>query len=159
MEEMEVDKAILDFQNVQFFAVNLFAVLGCCLTENYIRGINTKCVSIQPSIIRAMSKSKFGKNFNIPCIEDIYHNSVEYRRFSATEIEQFEKYITIELLSRNDLPDMSDGVKDNINDYLLEIFNNVTAHTDSRYVYTCGQFFPKSKLLYFTVANYGKEMK
>lgn len=51
---------------------------------------------------------------------------------------------------------MSRGVKDSIKDYLLEVFKNVNDHTECTQIYTCGQYFPKRKMLYFTLADSGK---
>ena len=54
---------------------------------------------------------------------------------------------------------MSEKVRDNIRDYLLEIFKNVIDHTNSKKIYTCGQFFPKTALLYFTLVDIGETIR
>lgn len=51
---------------------------------------------------------------------------------------------------------MLPAANDAIRDSLLELFKNVADHTTSKYVFTCGQYFPKSFMLYFTIVDIGE---
>lgn len=158
------NEVVIDFTRVSFFAANLFSVLGCILAEcNRSQEMQIGCINISDNTTLSMHKTGFSKHFKqikqIGQVLDKYHNAIEYKVFDVSAIDEYEKYITIEFFSRRDLPSMSDGVKDSINDYLLEIFKNVSDHTDSKRVYTCGQYFPKSKMLFFTVTNYGNTIR
>lgn len=149
---------LLDFTGVTFISSNQFAVLGCILSEFQrknrnkkiaISGMNNKL----SSIIRV---NGFSKHFSLEPLPDRYNTSIPYKIFSVLQIDEFEKYITISLFNRSDIPRMSSGVKECMIDNVLEIFNNVKEHTNAEYLYTCGQYFPKKKLLYFTVADAGE---
>lgn len=140
-----------------FIAANQFAVLGCiiefCQETNKKFQLDDK---IPYALKILMRRNNFGIFFNLSHISDINNTVVPYKRFYVDEILEYERYLTIELFNRNDMKDISDILKDNIRDYLLEIFKNVKDHTSSKKIYTCGQFFPKKSLLYFTIVDKGE---
>lgn len=149
---------VLDFNKVTFISANQFAVLGCILSDFQLKNRNTQ-ISISnmseplASIIRV---NGFSVHVSWPSLPDRYNTSIPYKIFSVSQIDEFEKYITISLFNRSDIPKMSSGVKECMIDNVLEIFNNVKEHTHAKRLYTCGQYFPKKKLLYFTVADSGE---
>ena len=51
---------------------------------------------------------------------------------------------------------MNPAYKNCIIDNLLEMFNNVIDHANSNYVYVCGQFFPHSGNLTFSIVDIGR---
>lgn len=120
-----------------FIAANQFAVLGCII--EFCQETNKK-IQLDDKIPYAlkilMRRNNFGIFFNLSHISDINNTVVQYKRFYVDEILEYERYLTIELFNRNDMKDISDILKDNIRDYLLEIFKNVKDHTSSKKIYT-----------------------
>lgn len=147
----------IDMSKLKFVAANQFAILGC-IFDTYVKNNNTLklLTNISPDIMSLMCRNGFGKFFTLQPIPDINNTTIPFKRFNVNEITEYELYLTMKLFARNDLPAMSDEVSNNIRDYLLEIFKNVNDHTNSPYVYTCGQFFPATSLLYFSIVDTGE---
>lgn len=155
---MDGNELIIDMSDVEYIAANQFATLGCILDTHYrssserkilIRGLSGKL----KNLIRI---NGFGQYVGLDKLPDKNNTVVPYKHFYVDEIEEYERYIMIHLLGRADLPLMTPEVRNNILDYLLEIFKNVKDHTTSTRIYTCGQFFPKSSMLFFTMVDAGE---
>lgn len=152
-------KIAIDLSSVSFIASNLFSVLGSILYEFsqrnpdpkalYIRGINNP-------ITETMQKNGFCKHLGLEKKPDVHNTVIPYKYFSVDKIDEYERYLTINLFTRRDLPIMTQAVTDAIRDSLLELFKNVSDHTTSENVFTCGQYFPKSCMLYFTIVDIGE---
>ncbi len=152
------EEICLDFSKIGFFASNQFAILGCILgeyltthpdTRLYFRGLSDKLTDM-------IKKNGFSGHFGMETLPDIYNTVVPYKIFQVHEIKEYEAYLTLKIFNRDDLPLMSPAFRHNLQDSLLEIFKNVSDHTSSQNIYTCGQFFPRSSLLYFTIVDNGE---
>ena len=108
---------------------------------------------------KVMQKNGFGDMLGFTAIKDTFHTVIPYHRFSRDESMEFEKYLILHIFQRNDIPYMSEAAQNTIIDNILEIFNNVKEHTTSQYVYACGQFFPRSSMLYFSIVDIGETIK
>lgn len=152
------DTLLLNFEDAAFISANQFSVLGCILSTFHAQYPEIRILvgNMSPKLLNIIRKNGFGRHLSYDMLPDINNTTIPYRIFDVTEIDQFEKYITISIFNRNDLPQMSSGVKNQIIDNILEIFNNVHEHTHSQSLFTCGQFFPKKGLLYFTVTDSGE---
>ena len=95
-----------------------------------------------------IQKNGFNTLLGYEKLPDTYNTVIPYSIFGIDQINIFEKYIVLRIFGRNDIPKITEKVRGNIIDNILEIFNNVKEHTHSDKVYTCGQYFPKSSLLY-----------
>ena len=152
-------RIILDFSNVTFLSANLLAVFGCCV-ENTMTKRNHKIAlrNLHPKIKAVMQKNGFNRYFTWDHLNDIHHSTMSYDIFESTteHLVDFERYLLLNVFSRNNLPTMNDAYKNSIIDNLLEMFNNVIDHADSSHVYVCGQFFPKSMNLCFSIVDIGR---
>lgn len=150
---------ILDFSNVTFISANLLAVFGCCI-DNTMEKRKHRIVlrNLHPKIKNVMQKNGFNKYFTWDNLEDQYHNTLSYDIFKSTteHLADFERYLLLNIFSRNNMPVMNSAYRNSIIDNFLEMFNNVIDHADSDFVYVCGQFFPKSKNLCFSIVDIGK---
>lgn len=158
LNENHYDKLVIDMSNLTFIAANQFAVLGCVF-HSYMSLYQDSQLLIKgmsPQIKTVIQKNGFGKYFRLDSAPDIFNTVIPYKFFSVDEIKEYESYLTIQLFSRNDLSEKANFFKHEIQDYLLEVFRNVKDHTSSQYVHSCGQFFPKSSMLYFTIADSGE---
>lgn len=112
--------------------------------------------NLKPKIKKIIQKNGFHALLGYEKLPDLYNTVIPYSIFGIDQINEFEKYIVLRIFSRNDIPKMTGKVRGNIIDNILEIFNNVKEHTHSSKIYTCGQYFPKSSLLYFTIVDSGE---
>lgn len=149
-----------DFNNVKFIAANQFSVLGA-MFDDFCKekGSHIYVSNLTPKLKIVMQKNGFGNLFGFPSIGDKFHTTIPYRQFTTNESMEFEKYLLLNIFQRNDIPYMSVAAQNTIIDNILEVFNNVKEHTTSENVYACGQFFPKSKMLYFTIVDIGETIK
>lgn len=149
---------ILDVSKVRFISANQFAILGAII-EHYLNSNPSRNFSfrgVPEALMKIMRKNGFGKYLNLPSLNDIYGTTIPYKRFSVDDITEYDLYLRLKLFSRNDLPQMSPLITDNIRSYLLEVFKNVKDHTTSSRVYTCGQYFPHSYMLFLTIVDMGE---
>ncbi|MCI5620530.1 MAG: FAM114 family protein [Lachnospiraceae bacterium] len=150
----------ISFEEVSFIAANQLAVLGALFDE--FCGASGKQIYINdlsPRLKMVMQKNGFGQRIGLEPIMDRFHTTIPYREFQTNESDEFEKYLILNIFQRNDIPMMSDAAKNTIIDNILEVFNNVKEHTTSKSVYACGQFFPKSKKMYFSIVDVGETIK
>jgi signal transduction histidine kinase len=63
------------------------------------------------------------------------------------------------LLRRSDLSGMGQAAKKKVAESIYEIFENARLHSESEYIYTCGQFFPAKHSLLFTISDTGVGFK
>lgn len=153
---------LLDFTNVNFLSANLLALLGCCVDNTIIKRHHKIVVrNLHPKIKAVMQKNGFNRYFTWEDLEDRFHSTMDYAFFevSTERLVDFEKYLILNVFSRNDIPVMNVAYKNCIIDNLLEMFNNVIDHADSSYVYVCGQFFPKSSNLTFSIVDIGNTIQ
>ena len=159
LNSLEHRSIILDFSNVTFISANLLAVLGCCV-DNTMTLRNHRIVlrGLHPKIKAVMQKNGFNRYFTWESLKDVYHTAMDYKIFKSTteHLGDFERYLLLNIFSRKNLPRMNAAYKNSIIDNLLEMFNNVIDHACSSYVYVCGQFYPKSMNLCFSIVDIGK---
>lgn len=161
MSKLNAREIIIDFQRVQFIASNQFAVLGCILSS-YITNhpqSNIYFQHLNAKITETIRKNGFYKHLGLEKLADTYNTVIPYTIFNMDEINEFEKYILLKIFNRSDIPQMSERAKSNIMDNILEIFNNVKEHTHSSKIFTCGQYFPSSSLLYLTIVDSGETIQ
>jgi Histidine kinase-, DNA gyrase B-, and HSP90-like ATPase. len=95
--------------------------------------------------------SYYGKDRRL----DKNHTTIKYQKLKPTDGKYFANYVIIELIGRNELPDMSYAVKEKIVEAIYEIFVNAQIHSKTNFIYTCGQFFPNNNKIEFTIADTG----
>lgn len=148
----------LDFSDTEWFNGNLCAVLGAINTGIEERKCSIRCINISDSIKTVFAENKFLFDSN-------YNNELTYKesanhfsKFNPTDEKAFAEYVE-QLLSAPYLPSMSELLKKKICRSILEIFNNAKNHGRSRWVFSCGQYYPQSQKLDFTVVDLGHTIR
>jgi len=161
INESQETNLIIDFSNVNFISANQFAVLGCIMEafKDNNKEKRLQIFGINDRIKKIIQKNGFGRYIGLERKRDEFNTVIPYKVFGEYEIVEYEKYLTLSLFGRDDLPAMSDAVRSTIQDYLLELFKNVHDHTTSKKVHTCGQYFPRSSKLFFTIADSGETVQ
>lgn len=159
LKETTSKRITLDISNANFIASNLFSVLGCILSDFGRRSELQDPIwitGVKPSINDTICKNGFCTHFGINKTRDLHNTVIPYKIFPIDGIAEYERYLTLNLFARKDLPVMSPDAADNFRDSMLELFKNVMDHTTSSYIFTCGQYFPKSHMLYYSIVDYGE---
>lgn len=157
LDGKQVDEIILDFSKVDFVAANQLAVIAAIIEELWVKkNIRVVVRNISKKVQAVMQKNGFGMHLGLERKMDKYHTVIPYECFLIDGSLEFEKYLLLYIFQRKDIPLMSDTAKNTIIDNFLEIFNNVKEHANTNHIYACGQFFPTSDVLYFTIVDIGK---
>lgn len=159
---IDEQRVLFDMTKTQFIAANLFSVLGCILhTLSMENSLTFTFRNIHPKIKNVMQRNGFSKIFRLDTIKDPNNTTIEYKIFNATteNLVEFEKYTILNIINRNDMPEMSALVRDRIVDNILEIFNNVIDHAETSKAFVCGQYFVSKKKLVITITDIGKTIK
>lgn len=155
-------KIELDLKGVNFIASNLFSVLGCIFFEYMKRNPESDALyisGIKMPIKEIIQKNGFWVHLGLEKLPDVHNTVIPYKYFKVDQIEEYERYLTLNLFTGKVgevLPCMPAKVSDEISDSLLELFKNISDHTTSSYVFTCGQYFPRSSMLFFTIVDAGE---
>lgn len=150
-----------DFSRCKWFEANLCAVLGA-ICDNALNNLNEiEFINFKPQIKTIFCKNEFLKHFGGEISIDINHTTVKYKRYSPKEQSSFRDYLDAELLSKEEMPQMSLLLKKKINESIFEIFENAITHGKSDFVFSCGQFYPNKQppRIDFTIVDLGKTIK
>lgn len=158
LNEVFLDNVEIDFKHTNFLVANISAVIGA-IFDNIDVLTNIDFSNFQPQVQSILQKNDFLSNYGYLKKTDNCSTTIKYKKFKAKETQPFYKYINDELLTKPDLPRMSESFKKEVAKSLLEIFINADIHGHCDYVYTCGQYFPQQNDLYFTIVNIGKTIK
>lgn len=138
-----------------FFAANMCATLGAVL-DKFAGNVNQiKFDYISPQVEQILSKNDFLTFYGRPRVTDYNHTTIKFQKLKPTDGKFFKKYVIEELIGRNELPRMSGAVKEKIVEAIYEIFVNAQIHSETTYIYTCGQFFPQKNKIEFTIVDIG----
>lgn len=154
----EIDFDTIKINLEDWFGANMSAVLGGILDK--IALTNSVSVSSEnDKIISILQKNTFLANYGYKIATDVNGTTIKYLKLKPTESRFFNSYIMNELLSRSSFPSMTDGLRKKIAESIYEIFVNAQIHSNTDYIYTCGQFFPKKKKIEFTIVDMGEGFK
>ena len=143
----------ISVQLCQWFGANMSAVLGALLDK-----LSTNSITVtadNPKIIEILQKNTFLANYGYPGFPDTNHTTIRYLKLKASDSRYFGDYVMNELLSKRDFPNMSEVLKQKIFESIYEIFINAQMHSQTEFIYTCGQFFPNKNEIEFTIVDSG----
>jgi len=142
-----------------WFSADMCAALGAIL-DKFTDDLNDLELTITSKPVETiLSKNNFLSYYGFQKRYDDYHTTIEYLKLKPTDGKFFKTYVFNELLCRNELPKMSDLVRDKMAEAIYEIFVNAQIHSNTEHIYTCGQFFPRRNVICFTIADVGVGFK
>ena len=149
----------IDMKEATWFDANMCAPLGAIFYKTS-RDLNTvKFENLTPSVKTILAKNGFLMNYGVARSADVYETTIEYKRFEAKDERYFATYIEQHLVGKG-MPKMSVGVQKKFRESIFEILSNAVIHAETKLgIFACGQFFPKSKRLDFSIADLGIGMK
>jgi signal transduction histidine kinase len=138
-----------------FFAANMSAALGALL-DLFAADLNDiHFDNISPQIEQILLKNDFLTYYGRQRLHDNNHTTIKFQKLKPTDGKYFKSYVIEELIGRAELPHMSAGVKEKITEAIYEIFVNAQIHSETKFIYTCGQLFPNKNKIEFTIADTG----
>ncbi len=155
------DTVIFDFTSCTWFEANLCSVLGSICNKLEFDINTVKFINMNSRIEEIFRKNEFLKHFGGESIDDVYQTTIKYRRYKSTEQTLFKEYLNKELLSKDVMPEMSMLLQKKINESIFEIFENAITHGNSKYVFSCGQYYPNKNppRIDFTIVDLGNTIK
>ena len=153
-----------DFSSVnisieKWFAANLSSPLGGVLDifQDNFNEIDFHKISRATKTI--LQKNQFLSHYGFKTVEDVNHTTIPYQKLNPQNSRFFYEYVMGNLLQRSDLSGMGHAAKKKVAESIYEIFENARLHSESEYIYTCGQFFPAKHSLLFTITDTGVGFK
>ena len=140
-----------------FFSANMSAALGAILdkfTDN-LNEIHFDFVNLKVESI--LLKNDFLTYYGKQRATDFHNTTIKFQKLKISDGKYFKNYVIEELIEGHnaDLPRMTDGVKERILEAIYEIFVNAQMHSETNFIYTCGQFFPAKNKIEFTIVDTG----
>lgn len=138
-----------------WFDANMAAPLGAVLDllEDNLNDIVFDSIDIKIQAI--LQKNGFLKHFGFDHRVDSYNTTIQYQKMKPDDGRYFREYVTAQFLNRSELPTMSEGLRKKMSEAMLELFVNAQIHSETKHIYTCGQFFPKRHRIEFCIADTG----
>lgn len=136
-----------------FFSANMSAPLGAIL--DILGTKNNISLKADSNIQTILQKNGFLSYYGYPAVWDNNNTTIQYTRFKRNENAAFAQYVNEKLLTRPELPGFTPSAKMKILQVILEIFVNATIHTQTEYIYTCGQFYPNKQCIDFSIVDTG----
>ena len=152
------EKVILDFANTSWIDANLLAVMGA-MFDKVASSNQVELININSNFESLWQRNSFLMNFGGGKIYDRQRTTISYNCFDKKATRAFERYLETELLANVNLPTMSVVLKREIKKSILEIFVNAEMHGRALSVFTCGQHYPSTKRLDFTVVDVGRTIR
>jgi hypothetical protein len=138
-----------------FFAANMSAALGAVL-DLFAENLNDIHFDrISPQIEQILLKNDFLTYYGKSRAIDLNHTTIKFQKLKPTDGKFFKTYVIEELVGRGELPKMSAGVKEKMVEAIYEIFVNAQIHSETTFIYTCGQFYSNKNKIEFTIVDTG----
>jgi len=141
----------------EWFSANLCAALGAILDEFVDNLNNVEFSFIEPQIESILQKNDFLTYFGKSQMIDAYMTTIRYQKLQPIDGKYFKNYVIAELMEGRitEYMNVAGGVKEKIGESICEIFNNAQMHSESKYIYSCGQFYPAKNKIVFTIVDRG----
>jgi len=147
-EEIELDL-------YQWFAANMSSALGGVLDKIAENLNEVKFKNISENIKTILLKNDFLSYYGFNRIMDSNNTTIKFLKLKPTDGKYFNLYVVNELLSRPELPYISLPLKRKMTEAIYEIFVNAQIHSETKNIYTCGQFYPQKNIIEFTITDTG----
>ncbi|AKB84104.1 ATP-binding protein [Methanococcoides methylutens] len=147
------DELIIDMP--WWFDANMCAPLGSILLPILDRNIpiTLNCTS---AVTEILQKNKFLPKFgfNVPSRPDYYDSTIEYIQFDAND--EYKRYVNKHFQPGiHGMPKMGDNIFKEFRGSLYEIFGNSVFHSETKQIFSCGQYFHRQNRLDFSIVDLG----
>lgn len=156
LKDTHNQQVALDLYHLKWIDANLCALLQAVMYK--LNKENGLTFSTDHNFLLQEFDVLFRNGFvgNSTEVKDVQESTVPIKAFIKTEINEFEHYVENDLIKHRGMPKFSEPLKSQIKHDLIEIFNNVGLHANTEHpVFVCGQYYPSTKYLNFTMVDLG----
>lgn len=147
-----------DLKIMQWFNACLCAPLGAILDK--LNDDDWVSVKITPLISsNILQRNDFLSYYGFDKVYDNKKTAIRYLKLQPSDSKFFNSYITDELINHPELPSLSAPLKKKITESIYEMFVNAQIHSQTKFIYTCGQFFPNKHTIWFCITDLGVGFK
>lgn len=147
-----------DLEIIHWFNACLCAPLGAILDKlNNDSWVTAKISALIGNNI--LQRNEFLSYYGFDKIRDDNHTTIRYLKLQPSDSRFFNSYITDELVNHPALPSLSEPLKKKITESIYEMFVNAQMHSQTKFIYTCGQFFPNKHSIWFSITDLGVGFK
>lgn len=139
----------------QWFAANMSSALGGVLDKIAENLNEVTFKNISENIKTILLENDFLSYYGFNRIMDSNNTTIKFLKLKPTDGKYFNLYVANELLSRPELPCISLPLKKKMTEAIYEIFVNAQIHSETKNIYTCGQFYPQKNIIEFTITDTG----
>lgn len=155
----KMESIVLDFIDTSWFEANMVAVLGAIVDRLKGKFNTVNTINLSGKIKEAFRKNHFLSIFGGGIGSDSFDTTVEYKKFEKLDGKSFREYIDAELLSKAEMPKMSRLLRKKISENIFEIYYNAVIHGNCQNIFSCGQYYPTTSRLDFTIVDLGTTIK
>jgi hypothetical protein len=145
----------IEVQLFSWFDANLCAALGGILDKQITQLNTVQFVRMDTSIQKVLQRNGFLTYYGFLPQPDRFGTTIKYLKLKSTDGRFFNDYLMNEVLAHPKLPQMTVPLKRKIAASIYEMFVNAQTHSETEFIYTCGQFYPKDKQIEFTLVDTG----
>lgn len=158
------DKVIINFSKTSLIRNNYLSIIGMAI--EILKNRNIEIEIILPKQIGEFEiDMKFIEKYSKQSIKRVTEKNAKILKYTNIkldnmdeEIDDFYKYFSDELSTR--MTNLSSRLLKKITQKILELFSNVSRHSNSKLGLFCsGQFFPDRHKFYFTIVDNGVTIK
>ncbi|MBX9597779.1 MAG: hypothetical protein K2X04_04295 [Burkholderiales bacterium] len=144
----------VSFRN--WFSANLCAPLGAILDKlEKDELVSVKFIELPHKIQNILQRNEFLSYYGFERLIDSNHTVIRYLKLQPSDSRYFNDYIAKYLINHHEMPDLSSALKRKITESIYEMFVNAQIHSNTDFIYTCGQFFPAKHSIWFTITDLG----
>lgn len=140
---------------LQWFDANMAAPLGAVLDLLEANFNDIVFDKIDDGVKSILQKNSFLSYFGFDSQLDIYGTTIQYQKMKPDDGRYFREYVTAQFIKRSELPNMSAALQRKMTEAMFELFNNAKIHSETKHIYTCGQFYPKRHTIEFCIVDTG----
>ena len=155
----------IDMSRIYWMDANMCAAFGALLQSFFnsrqAREMQLRILNMNGDLENILEKNGFLSDIclNCPKKSDTYKTVIEYRRFKNYDSALFKEYVENHFMQKHmgsHIPQMSTSLQRKFRESIFEIFENAVYHSHTKLgIFACGQYFPKKKLLRFSIADLG----
>lgn len=155
------NECVIDVAGVGWQDANMCAPLGAIIRKYLFKGKKIQVRGIRDGIMEIWQKNGFGNLFGWTKTDDTWKTTIQYRHFSREDNSAFQEYIATHFTpGGHGMPKMSDALLKKFRHSLFEIYSNAVDHSETSIgIFACGQHFPRSSKLDFSIADLGIGMQ
>lgn len=150
-----------ELEVIRWFNACLCAPLGAILDKlnNDGWGVSARIKPLIANGNTILQRNEFLSYYGFDKIRDDKNTTIRYLKLQPSDSRFFNSYITEELINHPELPILSVTLKKKITESIYEMFVNAQIHSQTKFIYTCGQFFPNKHSIWFSITDLGVGFK